>query len=776
MKVKRSIYLCAFMAIISISHSAAQEIGIGQWRDHLPYNSVIAVAEADNIIYAATPFSLFYLDRDDNSLDKLTKINGLSDVGISSIEYNSEYKTLVIAYTNANIDLLKNGVITNLSDIKRKQILGNKTINSIRFIDNKAYLSCGFGVLVLDIDKMVFPEPTYYIGAQGVSNNVFDIAYNEADSTIYAATETGIFSANYYAPNLAYFAEWTREFASVLPPGPFNHITAFNGRVYTNRTGGAWATDYMFVKVDGEWQAFEPTNNANRHSIKVCNDRLVISLSLAVDIHRPDGSLEYRIWTYNPGSVMSNDALLSSGNTVWIADNQQGLIKVTNVWDIEKYMLNGPEFPDAFALSSGKNDVWAVSGGRNSAFNSLFRIARFASFIEGKWNTIDSKKDPNLFDYRDVVAVAVNPQNHKNVFLGTLGYGLLEYTDGVFVNHYTSENSSLQISVLDPNRTEVGGLAFDDDNNLWVVNSMAASLLSVKKPSGEWKSLSLGSVASGVEGAKLVIDQQGQKWILGRNLSLFVFSDNQTIDNPADDQAKRLTSTPGNGAIPGEFVRSIAVDKDGLVWLGTNKGVAVFYSPQNVFSGQNFDAQKVLINQDGQGQYLLEAETVTAIAVDGDNRKWFGTEKAGLFLMSADGTKELLHFTEENSPLLSNTISDLTITEVGELFIATPKGIISYRTGSVPTNPTLSEVVVYPNPVRESFTGDIAVKGLVDQSSVNITDIAGNVVFSALADGGQVLWNGHNFDGVKAKTGVYLVFITNKDGSKKSVAKIMVVN
>ncbi|MFA6950037.1 MAG: two-component regulator propeller domain-containing protein [Lentimicrobiaceae bacterium] len=774
--IKRNYLLILFSLFSFITATSAQEIGIGEWRDHLPYQHVIAVTDAGNRIYAATPYSLFYLDFDDNSLTRVTKINGLSDVGISGIEYSKKYNTLVVAYSNANIDLIKGDKIVNLSDIKRKPILGDKSINSIVFIDDKAYLSCGFGIVVLDIDKEEFPEPIYYIGPEGSSINVHDITYDDVDSTIYAATESGVYSAKFYHTNLANFAEWSKETSGFLPVGPFNHIVAFHNRIYVNQFGEAYATDHMYVKAGGTWKAFIPENTSNRYSVEVHHDRLIICMNLTVHVYKPDGTFDYSIYSYNPGTVSPRDAILMDNNVMWIGDEFEGLAKVTNIYTSEHYKLNGPEFPDAFALASGNNDVWAVPGGRNSSFKPLYRNASFAGFVDWQWQTIDKVSDPILTDLRDVLAVAVNPSNTKNVFLGTYGYGLLEYTNGVFVNRYTDVNSSLEQHVLSPGRVDIGGLAFDADNNLWVVNSSASSLLSRRTPAGEWKSYSLGNAASGIDAGKIVIDQQNQKWILGRNLLLYVFNDNNTPDISSDDQAKRLTSSIGNGALPGHFVKSIAVDREGQVWLGTDEGVAVFYSPQNVFSTDNFDAQKVLIEQDGYGQYLLSAETVTAIAVDGSNRKWFGTDRAGLFLMSADGTKQILHFTIDNSPLLSNTITDLTITASGEVFIATPAGMVSYRAESVTPEPTLDKVVVFPNPVRPEYSGNIAIKGLVEGSSVKITDISGNLVFSTEALGGQAIWNGCNFDGIKAKSGVYLVFISNQDGSQTNVAKIMIIN
>jgi hypothetical protein len=776
MRIVTSCILIVFFSFVLFFESVSQEIGIGHWRDHLPYNKVISVTYAEDRVYGATPYSLFYLDLNDNSLNKVTKISGLSDVGISCIEYSKEFNTLIVAYSNANIDLVRGNEIINLSDIKRKSILGDKSIYNIDLINNRAYLSCGFGVVVLDIKKAEFPEPIYYIGPEGSAVNVYDISFNPVDSLIYAATATGIYSANYYTANLANFAEWRREIAPALPSGPFNKVAAFNNRIYINKFGPNYADDHMFVKSDGVWEAFEPQNTADRLSVEVHQDRLLICMNLAVDVFKPDGTFDYRIWTYSPESVRPLDAMSFEDRVVWIADEENGLTKVTNAYGNEHFILNGPDFPDAYALSSANNDVWVVPGGRSTSFEPLYHEARFAGFVNGTWKTIDKSQDDFLKDYRDAFSIAVNPKNPKNVFIGTMGYGLLEYNDGVFVQRYTPENSSLQSHVLAPSRIDITGLTFDSDNNLWVVNSGAASVLSRRTPAGKWKSYSLGSTASGVEVDKIVIDFNNQKWLLGRNLNMYVFTDNGTPDNPADDQTKRLTSSVGNGAIPGSFVRSIAVDREGLVWLGTDKGIVVFYSPQNVFSGQNFDAQKVLIEQDGYGQYLLETETVTAIAVDGSNRKWFGTDRAGLFLMSADGTKQIAHFTEENSPLLSNSITALTITDNGELFIATTKGVISYRSEAVPPKETLSEVQVFPNPVYGNFTGNIAIRGLVENTTVKITDVAGNLVYTTEAEGGQAIWNGRNFDGKKATTGVYLVFISNSDGSKTEVTKIMVIN
>lgn len=766
------ILVLLYYPVLNVS---GQEIGIGEWRDHLPYRKVIAISESESKVYAATPYSLFYFDKTDNSLNRLNKINGLSDVGISHMAYNSETKTLVIAYANANIDLIKDGKIINLSDIKRKPILGNKTINRITFIGKRAYLSCGFGIVVLDIEKEEFPEPIYYIGSQGSALNVNDIAYNPVDSIIYAASDGGIYYASFFGSNLANFAEWTLETAFILPSGPFNHITTLNNRIYINKKGPSYSTDAMFVKIAGEWQKFDENNTSNRFSMKVFNNLLIVSTNLSIYIYNPDGTLKDRLYSYNPGNIFPKDAFLDKDNNMWIGDEFEGLTKISTLAETEKFLPDGPDFPDVYAMSSGGNDVWIVPGGRNSSFGMLYRQARFTGFLDGKWKTITNKQDAFLSDFRDVLSVAVDPSNSKRVYLGTWGFGLLEYVNGEFSQHFTSENSSLEGVTSENTWIGIGGIAFDNQNNMWVTNSSAPSVLSVKRSSGTWQSFNLGSVATGVDMGRVMVDKSNQKWLMPRDHALIVFNDNNT-DSPADDKAKRLTSSVGNGNLPGSFVQCMSTDRDGLVWIGTNEGVAVFYSPDNIFGTQNFDAQRILIEQDGYGQYLLETESVTAIAVDGSNRKWFGTDKAGVFLMSADGTKEILHFTEENSPLLSNSITDITITDAGEVFFGTSSGVISYRSESVPPQIDLKDIVVFPNPVRESYNGSIAIRGLVEGSSVKITDISGNIVFSTMSEGGQALWNGMNYSGDRVKTGVYLVYVTNADGSKTKVTKIMFIN
>jgi hypothetical protein len=755
---------------------SAQTSGIGQWQDYLPYNNCIAVVQGGTRIYCATPYSLFYVDKTDNSINRMNKVTGLSDVDVSAISYSDTYNTLVIAYSNTNIDLVKNDEVINIPDIKRKQILGNKTINSITVIDKYAYLACGFGIVVLDIDREEIHD-TWYIGPDGdqINVNAVTLAFG---NYFYAATEKGLYYAD-ASTNLAYYINWTKDNTISNPSGNYNLLAWHGGKLYVNATpaGSSFDKDTLLVYDGSQWEYFDPDNHSTRASLRVLNDRLLVCNYLNVDVFKTDGSKEYRMYNYNPGSIRPNDAIFDDDNKAWIADNDNGLYYMPDQWNGTQILINGPLSAQVSTMDVSGNDLWAVPGGRDGGYSNLYQQAMFYSNIDNTWTSYTKNNIPGLADMRDVLAIAVDKNNPKHAFLGTWGYGLIEVNDGQLVNVYNESNSSLQGSVYSTSLVFAGGVAFDNSGNLWVTNNTAPNILSVRKADGTWRSFNPAPGASTYFTSGIVIDKSGQKWLQMRDHTLVVFNDNGTIDNTADDQGIFLTGTSGNGALPGTgAILSMAMDNDGQLWLGSDAGVAVIYSPENVFTGGNYDAQVVQVEQDGYLYDLLSTEAITAITVNGDNEKWIGTEKSGVFLMSADGSTEIHHFTAEDSPLLSNSITSIKIAADGEVFFGTSEGIVSYRDYKIPADSSLSSVLVYPNPVRESYKGNIAIKGLVKNSNVKITDITGNLIWETETEGGQVVWDGNNISGRRASTGVYLVFITNTDGSQTQVAKILFVH
>lgn len=762
---------------------AQEDIGIGEWRTHLPYGQIIDVAIAGNIVFAATEFSLFTYNTEDNSIERFGKVQGLNDVGISKIGYNPDQDALLVAYSNTNVDIIRsNGEIINIPDIKDKDILGLKTINNILFIDNFAYLSCGFGIVVLDMEREEIHD-TYYIGPDGNAINVYCLTYN--DTSFFASTVNGIYYADINAKNLADFNEWTKDSRLPYPDAPYNIIQSFGGRIYTNyyNIDGdevAFGGDTLFVYDGQSWSLFDDGNFSRHNEFFTDDENLYIINRYNITLYNEVGELVNRIWQIENESFQPLAVDKGKDKYVWIGDSKKGLIKNWNTYSGEFIKPNGPNTKNVFAIDAGGTNVWVAPGGRQPNWAPSYNSDGVFSFVDGEWKTFNKTNTPVFDTVGDMVEVKVDPINSNIAYVATFREGILKFQNNQFSEVYSSNNSSLRPWVASPSLINVSGLDFDSQHNLWVANTGAANILSVYKNNGEWQSYNLGGSLSGTDIGRLMVDASNQIWIMKRTIGyIIVYNTGNTIDDPADDQVRVLSGATGNGAIPGSKVYSFATDLDGEVWVGSDKGISVFYSPESIFeSGVNFDAQQILVpRNDGSGlaDILLETEVVTAIAVDGANRKWIGTNRAGVFYLSADGIEQLAHFTASNSPLLSDNILDITIDQDGEVFFGTENGIISYRSTPIPTPPPGSPVYAYPNPVRENYTGVIAIKGVPLNSTVKITDSYGNLVYQTTSEGAQAIWDGYNFDGKRAATGVYLVFVSNDDGSEKLVTKILVI-
>lgn len=756
------------------------QIAIGQWREHLPYSFTSSVTEGDqNRIYCATPYSLFYIDRSENSIHRLNTVNGLSDVNISCINYDESSGNLLIAYLNANIDLIQNDKITNLSDIKRKPIVGSKKINSIHFREKKAYLCCAFGIVVVDLVKKEIKE-TWYPGHNGQALNVNDFAYDSIN--YYLATDKGVLYAPISSTNLANFQSWKLIHDLPVVEDTYNSITIYKNQLMLNKSNTNFGKDSIFIKRNGQWELFNNTLTGPNHKIRAYGDTLAVTIEYGFRYFYNDLNSEFNEYTYNlgPNSPMPylSDASRAKDGTFWLADKELGLVHSYAPWSFNFYLPNGPAHTNPIAMSIAGSSLWVASGGLKTDWDNIWLSFGLYAFKNESWNSFNKKNTPALDTIPDIISIAVDPSNAEHVFAGSWGKGLLEFKNNQLINIYNKTNSPLLDAVNYPGFIGIGGLHFDEDNNLWITNSANPKGLLMLKPDGTWFSFNLSPTINSDVISSVITDDLGQKWIiLPRGNSVMVFNDNTTYDNQSDDRKFKLSTAVGAGKLPSNAVLSFAKDKNGYIWLGTTKGVAVIYSPENVFTGKNFDAQQIYVPQEGITQYLLASEEVTAIAVDGSNKKWFGTQNAGVFLMSEDCSEQIYHFTRENSPLLSNTIYSIAIDgQSGEVFFGTENGIISYRSMATEGGDKNENVKVFPNPVRENYNGYIAISGLVENANYTITDIAGNLVHKGIAEGGQAVWNGKNYSGERVSSGVYLVFATNEDGEETAVAKIMFIH
>jgi hypothetical protein len=750
-------------SLFVISTVTAQ-IPKGTWRDHLPYTNALQVAEVGNRIFCSTDGGLFSINKGDNSIQKYSKVTGLSDIDISYINYSESTNTIIIAYLNGNIDLIRNDSIIKIPDIKRKLITGDKQIFKILFIDDIAYLATGFGVVALDIKKKEIKD-TYQFGESGSQIKVNDLTFD--GTSIYAATDEGIYKADINSPNLVDYNYWARITNVPVVDIKYSYITYFNDLLLACYTNPVTNYDDIIIIRDDSWENWESENDYYRY-IGSHNNILVIIALYSVRAYDAQFNVINQEAIY-----LARHAIVDKDNIMWIADLREGLIKCQSGYT-EKIAPNGPAYKDVGSITYESGHLWV--GGGNEA--TQWKDKGAYSFINEKWENYNKYLNPELEGFLNISEVAIDPSDPEHVFGGSYGYGVVEFNNGQVKEIYDEKDGILKpVEGFGHGYIRVTGMDYDDKNNLWICVSIVENPVYVIRANGEWKNLNFKSDIFGIntriEG--LLVTSFNQIWMLLKNDGIFVFRENSngTVSErffPVKNQDGELI----------DRVFSIAEDLDGNIWVGTNEGPVVFYNPSNIFEEQNIIGYQIQIpRNDGTNlaDLLLENEIINSIAIDGANRKWFGTESSGVFLMSEDGKEEIHSFNEDNSPLFSNKVVSIAINQDnGEVFIGTDKGILSFMGQAIAGNEDFANVYVYPNPVRENYEGDITITGLVTNANVKITDVSGNIVYETTALGGQAIWDGRNFSGDRVHTGVYLIFCTNDDGSKTYVTKLLFIH
>ncbi len=763
-----------FSICLLIPIYAFSQIKVGEWRDHFSYKKALTLADAGEKVYVAGENAVWSYDKIDGSIEKMTKIQGFFDAGIQTIAYNKSNNVLIIAYQNSDIDILKDNTIYNLSEIKRKLLSTDKTIYNITFIGNTAWLSCGFGIVLLDTENLEFKD-TYYIGNNASYVKVNDIAYDGAN--IYAATDTGLFYADYNEPNLADYRNW-----NLVPDIPNNNykytfIHSFDNKLFANQINPSTENDTLYVKSGNQWEIFDSgidnlvditSDNAeiifiSRHSLHIYNSALI--LQRVFDTYNFSG--------YKPGLYMSSASKDDDGN-LFISDYSFGLVSEIKDGQMAYRYPNGPY--NNFTAKAFSNKKTLITTDGNDEATGWYRPT-YNIFQNEEWKSFHISSDTA----RNFFCIAVNPKEEKNVFIGSWGYGVFEFFDNEWINTYNNLNSPLQaIPPYDYGYIRINGMVFDKNNNLWITNEGVNNPISVKTEDNQWESFNFNSSVTNEYVKDIYVTENNFKWAEIRgSKGILVFDDNDTPLNKQDDRSKIIEPVTSDGEPVSSVITAFSEDKDNNIWMGTGDGVVIFFNADNAFE-DDFFADRIQLTSYGKDtteQYLLSTDIITDIETDGANRKWIGTQNSGAFLVSENGKQEILHFDKYNSPLISNTINDIAIIpETGEVFFLTDKGIMSYRSEATEAGDTYGNVYVFPNPVRPEYDGKITVTGLAANVNVKFTDISGNVVYETKALGGQAVWNGKTFDGRKASTGVYLIYCSNDDGSETFVTKLLFIN
>ena len=754
-----------FLLIFFTQNSFAQENL--SWQGYFSYTEIKDLSASTTQVFAASENALFSKNLTTNAVKTTNTIDGLSGQTISALYYSAASNKTLVGYENGLIIAINetDGTLLNIVDIINKQLPPNiKKINHFMEIGGTAYVSCDFGIVQFNLATMQFGD-TYFIGDNGAEIIVNQTAVH--NGFIYAATNSGIRRAAVTNKNLIDYRQW-----ETIATGNWSSVLVFGADLYAINGAGSV---HKFDSVSNTFVGFIvlPQSSVDARST---DNYLIITTMNSIYIYNNQMGLVRQI---NSNQITNSNPLFSCatiiGDSVFIGTKENGLIvaALSSAGIFENITPLGPTRNNIFSLQATATSLWAVYGDYTADYNPYpldsYGISKFNA---NGWLNIPYK---DVLGAQSLTRILVNPSNENEVYASSFFSGLLKLENDIPKILYNQTNSGLEsLTFVGPTYIDIriNGTAFDKSGNLWVTNSRIKNGLKVLKTNDQWQSYAMDGILESPNDnnfGTVVIDNNGTKW-------LSTNSDGVVGFNESTNTFKKITAGSDMGNLPSANVRTVAIDTRNQLWIGTTKGLRVLPNVGNFQTEDQMKANPIIILEDNLAQELLFEQFITDIAVDGANNKWIGTADSGLFLVSPNGQETKYHFTINNSPLPSNVINDVAINNLtGEVFIATSKGLVSFKGTATTANDDLSKVYVYPNPVRPEYTGTVKVAGLLNKANIKITDIEGNLVYETTSAGGTIEWDTTAFGKYKVASGVYMIFISAQDGVETKVKKVMII-
>lgn len=749
------------------------------WKTYLSYNNTNSVEESNDQVFVVAEGSLYTYGKEDNSIKQYYKGNGLNDNTISLIRYNKQTKSLLIIYDNSNIDILEGGVATNLPYLSTSTSIRDKQINSVLVNDEYAYLSTAFGIVVVNMAKKEIKD-TYKL-----SLNITSCAIQNgniyASTTNKAEVSSGIIYAS-LKENLLDKANWKPYGLSNLSDShTISAIASFKNTLFylVSQQG-------IFYENNGELSLI--INSSTLKYMKVIGEKLACIDNSRVFIVSDTQKFDQINLSINDISTYQTDKY-------WIAEGSKGLRSIqrkgSNSFEAlnEPIILDGPYSNSAFDIVCKNDKVYMIIGGKDLLNGKRFDKGGYIlTYDYDKWSFIDPKEAQkklnlprNPRDYTSI-AVTTDDSNDEIVYASSMGDGVIQYKNGTPVQSYNEKNAFKETAGgYGSGYCYIDGLAFDKNGNLWMTSSEVNHAVLVLDKAGAWHRLDIEQLRGVYTINDILITSTNDKWIyVPRNTpKLVMIPNSESLDEVSSYEFTTLIDTDGKELTPSNYT-CVAEDKDGYIWVGTNRG-AVYFTKPRISSAEDKAATrctrvKYTNEETGNLAYFLDNVVVTTLKVDAGNRKWIGTKGNGVYVLDNDNETIVYQFNTTNSPLLSDNIYDIEINDkTGEVFIGTDKGLNSYQGEASEGKSDYSEIYAYPNPVRPEHMDKVTIVGLMDNSNVKITDLNGNIIYQTKSLGGQAIWNCRSANGSRVATGVYLVLASTEEASESVVTKIIVV-
>ena len=760
------------------------------WTGHFSYLNINKVVDADDKFYAASENALFSYDLQTNQLSTITTINGLSGELISTLHYSNEYQLLLIGYENGLIEVYTESdqEILKVVDIINKVTIpsSQKKINHFNEFNSLVYIATDYGISVYDLEGLEFGD-TYYIGDGGAQISVSQTAILNNEIFAACSASSGIKSASLSNSNLTDFQLWNS-----IAGGGFKAITVFDTSLYAVNSAN------KIFEISGanfiplfDYPQDVAELNASNNSLLVTTNSKVYQYELGFNLTN--------VYSTTSEFDTSFVAALKMDEVVYIGTTDYGVLKSNPLAssDYDEIHPIGPLKNEAFSLSHGYGNLWVSYGDYSIFFNpSPNKSYGISNYVDENWvnTTYDSIQQTTARTVLNLNTISINPLSPNQVFISSFANGLLDFKKEESITLLDDSNSSLESLVLpgSPNfkSIRISGSTFDREGNLWVLNSKVDNALKKLNPaSSSWTSYDFSAIISDPISEELgfsevVIGPDQTKWIGSYSKGLIGFNESgMMLKNISDEDVANL---------PTSAIKSLALDKNNVLWIGTYRGLRVLYNTSNFFSEDMVRTESIVILEEGLPKELLAQQFITDIKVDGSNNKWISTADAGVFYLSSSGQKTIYHFTKYNSPLPSNAVNDMALdSDNGVVYFGTNRGLVAFNTGGSSTSSSLKDVYIYPNPVRPGFnmTEDkIKIKNISENLNIKITDIEGNLVAEAQSnvnlrykgynleiDGGTAYWNGKNLANNTVASGVYVVLFSDFDNFETKVSKIMII-
>lgn len=775
MKFSALLILLAFTSVFA--HSQDLE----QWRAYPSLRMVNSVTvDDDERIWAASDGGLLTHDTANNKTSFLTTLDGLSAQDVRVIIYDAQKNSIYMGYNNGKIDILRldtQEAIISLTDIARSESYASRRINDLLVHQNRLYVATDFGIVVYDTDGLFVVDSYLQFGNLNRALAVYAISIREG--VLYAATERGAAAGN-LSQNLVVHSNWqsyddTNGFVSA----EVRAIDFWNGKIVASTA----ASNYVF---DGNtWQVNPEFGPHVILDYATSGTGIYTAISASAVFTSNDGT---NFEEKNLGSV---PALSLSGETdrdghIYFGTLNNGVGVLNPVSQQVTYITpEGPNlnmFSDLVAL-----DGTLISGStqKGSANMTLENAKGYYIYENGEWQSLNKLSSPVLwgFDFRNAFTAAASEQYY---YFGSWGQGVARHNrETGEITVFNEANSILRGWVDDdPNYPVISGLGADSNGDMWLVSRYGSRPLYYQKAGeDDWIDFPRHSAAGANGYFRMFVDSRDRKWITLQNTSAagtgLLVLDTGDVDDPNDDQGVRLTSGENSGNLPDDQVKVIVEDRNGEIWVGTQRGIARFIFPEFILDGGPAERRaQWLISEDtsSTSRFLLRDANVTTIAVNGANEKWIGTENQGIFVVNAEGSRIVKRFTAENSPLYSNNILSIAINNhSGEVFVATDMGLMSYHDIPQQARAKMENLKVFPNPFNYSKHSQIVIEALSEITVVKILGVDGTVVREIESRGGRISWNGLDANNRQLGSGVYFVVAYEEDGKERGIGKVVII-